>query len=317
MKKSVFLFSVLLTAISAFQLSGENETRTWTSKTGKTLEARYVKTDRGQVTLQKADGAYITINESGLSVNDREYISMIIKKENEEKNASAAQGALEKLGLKIGQQVVTLPESVAKDNKVVSSEYLLYLPKGYGVPGEKWPLLLFLHGAGERGSEIKKVEKHGPPKILSKKDLPFVVVSPQCKTEAFWGGPEIMELVEHIQSMLSIDEKRLYITGLSMGGFGTWSTIVDHPDKFAAAIPICGGAPGNKAESVKNMPIWSFHGDSDTTVPMDREIEMVENLKKLKSKDFKFTVYEGCGHDAWTRTYDNEEIYTWLLKFSK
>ncbi|OVE74462.1 hypothetical protein BVX94_00165, partial [bacterium B17] len=200
-----------------------------------------------------------------------------------------------------------------------SKDYLLYLPKGYGVPGEKWPLLLFLHGMGERGPGINKVSKHGPPKIVKKKDLPFVVVSPQCQAESFWGGPEIVEFVEHIESTYEIDRKRLYITGLSMGGFGTWNAIANNPDKFAAAIPICGGATSEKrkAEGLKKMPIWSFHGEADTVVAMEKQMEMVNNLKELKNKNFKFTVYKGCKHDSWTRTYNNDEIYEWLLKFSK
>jgi len=177
-------------------------------------------------------------------------------------------------------------------------------------------LILFLHGAGERGSDLKKVKIHGPPKIVSQgKDLPFIIVSPQCPQESWW--PKEIEtltaLLDDIEARYNVDTDRVYLTGLSMGGFGSWALANDQPDLFAAVVPICGGIEPFFADNLKDVPIWAFHGAKDTTVPLSQSSDIVEAIKKLGG-DAKLTVYPEAGHDSWTETYDNPELYDWLLE---
>jgi predicted peptidase len=200
----------------------------------------------------------------------------------------------------------------------VKLNYLLFLPEGYANDTDKkWPLMLFLHGAGERGSDVNKVKVHGPPKIVEqKKDFPFIVVSPQCPADSWWRPMELMSLLDEIQKDYRVDADRVYLTGLSMGGFGTWELATQAPQRFAAIAPICGGGNPALARRIKDLPIWVFHGAADRTVPVARSEEMVEALKKAGS-DVKFTKYEGVDHDSWTRTYANEELYQWMLSHKR
>jgi predicted peptidase len=123
----------------------------------------------------------------------------------------------------------------------VEMGYLLYLPKNYDTK-ESWPLVLFLHGAGERGDDLELVKKHGPPKLISEgKEFPFIVVSPQCPKDRWWEPIELIALLDDLQSKLKVDEDRIYLTGLSMGGFGTWRLAAFAPDRLATIAPICGG----------------------------------------------------------------------------
>ena len=201
-------------------------------------------------------------------------------------------------------------------SKRVSLRYLLYLPKGYGQDKEqKWPLMLFLHGAGERGKDLKLVKKHGPPKLIDQgKEYPFIVVSPQCPTDSWW--PEQVDglaaLLDDIQSRYAVDPNRVYVTGLSMGGFGTWALISRHPGRFAAAVPICGGGDRYVARRLKNVPVWAFHGAKDPVVPLQASVEMVEAVKKAGG-DGQLTVYPEAQRDSWTETYDNPKLYEWFL----
>jgi len=192
-------------------------------------------------------------------------------------------------------------------------KYLLYLPKDYDQK-EAWPLLLFLHGAGERGDELNLVKKHGPPQLLEVgKDLPFIVVSPQCPSGRWWESEDLSALLDEIVEKCKVDKDRIYVTGLSMGGFATWSLAAFSPDRFAALVPICGGGDPNTAAKLAQVPIWVFHGAKDPVVPVKRSEEMVEALKRAGA-DVKFTVYPEAGHDSWTETYANSGLYDWLLQ---
>lgn len=201
--------------------------------------------------------------------------------------------------------------------KQVEIKYLVFLPADFGKPEKKdvkWPLLLFLHGSGERGADLELVKKHGPPKIVEqKKEFPFVTISPQCPAEKRWNADELAKLVDHGANTYQADPKRLYVTGLSMGGAGTWDLLAGYPGKFAAAIPICGPGDPAAAEKMKATPIWVFHGAKDQGVPIAKSEEMVEAIKKVGG-NVKFTVYPEAGHDSWTETYNNEEVYKWLLE---
>lgn len=191
------------------------------------------------------------------------------------------------------------------------TKYLLYLPKGYSEE-EKYPLLVFLHGAGERGNDIELIKKHGPPKLIEAgKDFPFIIVSPQVPYEEWWSPDIVVWLTKEILKNYSVDTERVYLTGLSMGGYGTWDTATKYPNIYAAIAPICGGGDPTKAEKIKDMPIWVFHGAKDTVVPIERSEEMFEALKEFDN--ISFTVYPEAEHDSWTETYENPKLYEWLL----
>ena len=202
-------------------------------------------------------------------------------------------------------------------------EYLVYLPKDYSSnSNQTWPLILFLHGSGERGTNISRVTIHGPAKLVQQgRDFPFIIVSPQCSPAERWNPAALTRLLDEVQAQHRVDKSRLYVTGLSMGGSGTWSLAFQHPERFAAIAPICGGGdPGvieqlsaDKLAAVKTLGIWIFHGEKDPTVPIVKSEKMVEALKKIGCTDVSFTRYPEAQHDSWTITYNNPKLYEWFL----
>ena len=215
----------------------------------------------------------------------------------------------------------------AQVSHAVDLRYLLFLPEGYPEQTEKrWPLMLFLHGAGERGTNLSKVAVHGPPKVVKgKRDFPFILVSPQCPSGQTWSDEALLGLLDEIQRTYKVDENRVYLTGLSMGGYGTWSLGLKNPDRFAAIAPICGGGTilsillpvSGKQAALKRLPVWAFHGAKDPVVPLQQSEEMVDALKRAGNQNVKLTIYPEAGHDAWTETYDNPDFYQWLLQHTR
>ncbi|MDQ7817225.1 MAG: dienelactone hydrolase family protein [Melioribacteraceae bacterium] len=198
----------------------------------------------------------------------------------------------------------------------VELNYLLYFPKDYS-EDKSFPLLLFLHGAGERGNDLNLVKKHGPSKLIEEgKDFPFVVASPQCPTDKRWNTKALIALIDEIISNYKIDEDRIYVTGLSMGGNGTWRLATEIANRLAAIIPICGWGDPFDICSIGNLPVWTFHGAKDFIVPVTSSQVLVDRLKYCKG-NAKITIYPEAGHDSWTETYNNPEIYEWLLSHSK
>ncbi len=193
-------------------------------------------------------------------------------------------------------------------------DYLLYLPGNYqDKKDEGMPLLVFLHGAGERGNDLELVKKHGPPKLVeSGRSFPFMVLSPQCPQNQRWDSELIYYLIEKITREYAVDKRRIYLTGISMGGYGAWELTGNHPEMFAAAVPICGGGEVWRVSQMKQVPIWVFHGAKDTTVALERSAEMVKALQEVGG-NVKFTVYPDATHDSWTQTYNNPDLYGWLL----
>ena len=233
----------------------------------------------------------------------------------------ASLGALLLPGLALGQKAgEQIPQNLEKTiTRVVKANYLLYLPKDYGKDAaKKWPLILFLHGSGESGSDVEKVKMHGPPKLVAAgKDLPFVIVSPQAPTPRVgWQVETLNTLLDDVIQKYSVDEDRVYLTGLSMGGFGTWALASANPERFAAIAPICGGGQPFMARRLRSLPIWVFHGAKDATVPIKMSQDMVDALKTAGA-DVKFTIYPEAGHDSWTATYDNPELFTWFLEHTR
>lgn len=199
----------------------------------------------------------------------------------------------------------------------VDYPYLLYLPESKeNTQDGKWPLLIFLHGAGERGEDFELLKKHGPPMLIaSGEDFPFITLTPQCPLEERWDPFALSVLIDEIIKNYPVDPSRIYLTGLSMGGYGTWDLAILYPQKFAAIAPICGGDLKNAKEAVDHildLPIWAFHGAQDKVVPIENTTRIINALQGQGS-DAKFTVYPLAGHDSWTETYANPELYRWFL----
>jgi len=194
-------------------------------------------------------------------------------------------------------------------------KYLLYLPDAYENDKENdFPFILFLHGGGEKGDDLNKVKRNGPPKFLeNNKDFPFIVVSPQCPRDERWTAYKLNALLEGLVEKYRIDEDRIYLTGLSMGGYGTWDLASNYPQWFAAIVPICGGGDVRRVRAVKDIPVWAFHGMRDNVIPIERSLELVRALEKIDG-NVKFTVYPEANHNSWTKTYNNPELWEWLLK---
>ena len=203
-----------------------------------------------------------------------------------------------------------------KRNPKAELGYLLYLPEDYDNK-ENVPLLLFLHGSGERGvGNLPLVRKHGPPKIVDSKPLPFVVVSPQCPANQRWDAAVLTELLDEIVAMYRIDRRRIYLTGLSMGGSGTWSLAASDPSRFAAIAPICGRGDLESAGKFAGLPTWIFCGAKDREQTVQNARDMAAAIKAADGPA-KLTIYPDLPHDCWTVTYDNPGFYTWLLSHRK
>lgn len=197
--------------------------------------------------------------------------------------------------------------------KSVGCRYLLSLPKVRAGVKDRLPLVMFLHGAGERGDDLDSVKKHGPAKrVEAGADFPFILVCPQCHSDRWWDNDTVNALIDEIVSNHPVDADRIYLTGISMGGFGTWSLALERPERFAAIAPVCGGGAPYVAYRLRNVPVWAFHGAKDDVVPLYESERMVDAVNRAGG-NAKLTIYPDAGHDSWTETYDNPEFYDWLL----
>ncbi len=203
-------------------------------------------------------------------------------------------------------------------DKTQSLQYLLFLPNDYGSGDKQWPLVIFLHGAGECGDDLNLVKVHGPPKLVEQRpgDFPFLVASPQAPKNDVpiidrWDGRLLSQFLDQLLADYAVDTDRVYLTGLSMGGFGTLRWAAREPKRFAAIVPICGGGWGYGKE-LKDVPTWLFHGDLDEGVPLRLSQDVSDGIRREGGAP-KLTIYEGVGHDSWTATYNNPEVYKWLL----
>lgn len=201
----------------------------------------------------------------------------------------------------------------------ISMQYLLYLPQEYEVDTTKlFPLLLFLHGSGESGENIEKVKTHGPPKLIAEgKNFPFIVLSPQNPDiNKLWDAEAVSALLENIESTYRIDPTRIHLAGLSRGAYGAWQVAIQNPNKFASLIVISGVSPGYYVKWLKNTPIWVFHGEDDDVIPVTESDNAVKELQG-NGQNVKYTRYPNTGHDAWTRTFENPELFKWVLEQQK
>ena len=181
----------------------------------------------------------------------------------------------------------------------------------------KLPLIIQLHGAGERGfgkDDLKNVDIHGFSKVVADKDYECMLVMPQCPTNTFWVAriESILKFIDQLIEEFDIDESRIYLTGLSMGGFGTWYTAMARPKQFAAIAPVCGGGMAWNSSVIKKIPIWVFHGVEDPAVKVTQSDEMVAKLESIGA-NVKYSRVEGVAHNVWVNAY-TEELLEWLLK---
>lgn len=198
---------------------------------------------------------------------------------------------------------------------------------------KSFPLVIFLHGAGERGDDNDRQLVHGVQDLTSERvqlKNPCFVVAPQCPVGQQWVDTPwtalshrmkqrpsqsltlVIELINRLERELPIDRHRIYVTGLSMGGFGVWDLIQRFPHRFAAAVPICGGGDVEQAGNLAILPLWVFHGDNDTVVKPSRSRDMIKAVRSAGGRP-RYTEYAGVGHNAWTVTYRNAELYDWLF----
>jgi predicted peptidase len=210
--------------------------------------------------------------------------------------------------------------------------YRLMLPANYNCC-QSYPLVVFLHGAGERGDDNVAQLVHGMKDFASDENrakYPCIVFAPQCPKEQSWAkidlkipkhtmtpeptGPtkQVLCALAALQTEYNVDRTRIYLTGLSMGGFGTWDLIQRYPGTFAAAIPICGGGDEAQAARLIHVPLWAFHGSEDKGVVPERSRDMIAAVKQAGGKP-RYTEYDGVGHDSWTATYADPKVMEWLF----
>jgi len=210
--------------------------------------------------------------------------------------------------------------------------YRLLKPESYD-PAKKYPLVILLHGAGERGADNEAQLKHGAPlfaKASVREKHPSFVFVPQCPKEQTWSAVKgwtdpaafaeepkpamklVLGAIEALQGEFSIDPDRLYLTGISMGGFGTWDLLIRQPERWAAAAPVCGGGDPERIAVAKGVAVWAFHGMEDKAVPVERSREMIAALEKAGGKPL-YSEYPYVGHDSWTPAYSEPELLTWMF----
>lgn len=198
-----------------------------------------------------------------------------------------------------------------------SLKYLLYLPGDYGKVRKRWPLILYLHGGSLRGDDPERLKEYGLPKLLeARRDFPFIVVSPQCPEGETWSDAgELIKLLDAVEASYSVDRSRVYLTGISMGGYGTWYLAYKHPERFAAIAPLAAYSPITYWASsgrLKGTPVWVFHGEKDEVTPPDEAREMARLLEHVGG-DVRFSLLPGQGHGI-ADVYQDGQLYDWFLR---
>ena len=218
----------------------------------------------------------------------------------------------------------TFVDKKFKNEDGSESPYVVFVPANHD-KNKPTPVLLFLHGAGEtKGGNAMPIDQGIAPHIKRMEDkkqpFKFVTIIPQAETRGWQAegpnGKRAMAMLDEVVKEYNGDPKRLYLTGLSMGGFGTWSFAAAHPDKFAAIAPICGGGKAEWAEKIKDIPCWCFHGDQDGAVKVQLSRDMIDALKKAGGKP-RYTEFPHVGHNSWDAAYAHEELYSWFLGHAK
>ncbi len=206
-----------------------------------------------------------------------------------------------------------------ESDKYFNFNYVKYLPMDFD-ENKKYPLVVFLHGAGERGDDLDVAQRHGYMKYVREngREYPFIFISPQCPDNKYWGcyTESLIAFLDYICEELPIDSNRVYLTGLSMGGTGTWMLAMADSERYAAIAPICGSGICWNAEMVKDIPILIYHGDCDDVVPISESITMLNAVNK-RGGNAQLKILYGVGHDAWETAYSGDELMNWLLSHKK
>ena len=208
---------------------------------------------------------------------------------------------------------------VWKSENHFNFQYVKYLPKDFD-ESKEYPLIFFLHGAGERGDDLDVAMRHGYMKYVREegKEYPFIFVAPQCPFDKYWGcyTESLIAFLEEIMETLPVDKRRVYLTGLSMGGTGSWMLAMACPEKFAALAPVCGSGIYWYGEAVRDIPIMMYHGDCDTIVPITESINMLNEVNK-RGGNAQLKICYGVEHDAWNNAYGDDELLNWMLAQTK
>ena len=193
---------------------------------------------------------------------------------------------------------------------------IVTLPDGYAEkPDQHWPMILFLHGSGQRGDDLDVLKDQGPLGYINKgHPLPFIVATPQCPRKDRWEPEKLALLVDKIEAQYRVDPKRIYVTGLSLGGFGSFDLAATYPQRFAAIAPLSGGEDPDIAERLKTVPTWIFHGAEDGVVPSSYSTDIADKMKAEGATEVKLTIYPGVGHEKWDVTYSDPALYDWFLQ---
>ena len=206
-----------------------------------------------------------------------------------------------------------------ESDKHFNFNYVKYLPRDYD-ESKKYPLVFFLHGAGERGDDTDSAARHGYLRYIREEgaEYPFIIIAPQCPADKYWAcyTESLFAFLDYICETLPIDLDRVYLTGLSMGGTGTWMLAMAEPERFAAIAPICGSGIYWYGEALVNVPIMVYHGDCDEIVPLEDSTQMLHSVNRHGGKA-EIKVLYGVGHWAWDIAYVGDELYTWLLSHKR
>ncbi len=203
------------------------------------------------------------------------------------------------------------------DSVMMPYKYLVHIPAKTAADG-KYPLLLFLHGAGERGNDLNKIRTTNPLAFYKDSlNFPFLMIAPQCPEGQSWNPEILIWLLDEIEKKYPVDKERIYVTGLSMGGRGTWALAKKAGDRFAAIVTVCGGVVDTKDVCMlRHLPVWAFHGDKDDTVPFEESVNPIKVLQAIGA-EAKLTMYPGVKHDSWINAYADSETYEWLLQHKR
>lgn len=282
------------------------EARTWTAGDGREIEAEFVSaTDTSVTILRSSDQRSFTLNLNILSEEDVKFVE-----------AQLAEARKPK------------PIAPGPYTEKVTGDWARGVFEGtlpfrlFGAPdldgAKKYPLVVYLHGAGGRGDDNEKQLGAGAKTFVKEetyKARPCLVVAPQCPKDKYWTGEiagSVLALIDDLVSHLPIDENRIYLTGYSMGGYGTWYLAAREPTYFAAAVPIAGGGDPSDADKIKRVPVWAFHGDEDPTVKVEESRRMVEALEAEKG-DVRYTEMAGEKHGIAGKVYADPELHTWIF----
>ncbi|WP_438493946.1 dienelactone hydrolase family protein [Paenibacillus sp. IHBB 3054] len=213
------------------------------------------------------------------------------------------------------QKSFLFEQEVPGSNQHLKLPYLLYLPHLLKQNGEPLPVILFLHGRDQRGDDLELLKIRGIPQLIEQRDdFPFIVISPQCPDHFIWPDifKEVMAILDEITRTQPVDLSRIYLTGLSMGGYAVWDLAMENPARFAAIAPVCGSGSQEQVHLLRDVPVWAFHGAHDDVVPATDAAETVQALIAAGGIA-KLTLYPEGDHDAWSETYNNPELYAWFL----